>query len=119
MIATIMSPLSVMMGFFATWVMMTMVATWDHIVPMVMETVLQLVLLIADLMTPIAPTAMIMKRDVTWENIVLLAMIWEISYALGSARSHVGKERRGVRTLLMQMDVPQEIRVCQKEWNVL
>jgi len=103
---------------FATWGMMTMVALWDHIVPMAMEIVLQLVMLIADLMKNIATPAM-MITTVTWEVIVLLATIWEISNALESARSLVGKERRGVRTLLMKMDVRQEIRVCQKERNVL
>merc|ERR1711863_191720 len=55
---------------FVTWVMMTMVAIWEHIVPKVMETVLQFVMIIA---------------DVTWEIIVLLAMIWEDSNALESA----------------------------------
>jgi len=106
---------------FATWGMMTMVALWDHIAPMVMEIVLQLVILIADLMTHIATPAMMIIPAVTWEVIVLLATIWEISYALESARPIVimRQERRGVRTLLMKMDVRLEIRVCQKERNVL
>jgi len=105
---------------FATWGMMTMVALWDHIVPMAMEIVLQLVMLIADLMKNIATPAM-MITTVTWEVIVLLATIWEISNALESARPIVimRQERRGVRTLLMKMDARQEIRVCQKERNVL
>merc|ERR1719211_131295 len=97
-----------------------MVALWDHIVAMVMEIALQLVMLIADLMMHIATPAM-MITTVTWEVIVLLATIWEISNAMECARPIVimRQERLGVKTLLMKMDVRQGIRVCQKEWNVL
>jgi len=84
--------------------MILMVAIWDHIVPIQMETVQHFVLLIAENMTHIATMAM-MITAVTWEVIVLLDILWEISNAWESAPRIVVKESRGVRTLQMLMGV--------------